>query len=158
MNMTDEEVYINYFENLAKADPDLKHLVNGQSFFCVENPFDFDEIDEAVRNKLSMPCMLLDLPDGSLSENQSKNRTDKIEGSFMILLKGNTTMERRKGRKEAKRIGKAIISKMKLDSAASRAKPVWWSLDLENINYQGVGPIAESAFGMMFVFRIDCPF
>jgi hypothetical protein len=158
--MTNENDFISYFEGLAIADPDLKHNQNGRkSFFCIDDPFDLDEIDNAVRDTLQMPCMLLDMPDGDLTENGTAgNPKDILSAGFMILLKGLTIADKRLARVEAKRIGKNIIKEMKANSRASLATPNMWHLNREAIKYQRVGPIADSYYGMMFTFTITCPF
>ena len=157
--LTDETDYINYFQNLAIADADLQHFLSGKSsFFVVDDAFDLEEIDEAVRNKLKFPAMLLDIPDGALGLSNSNNKTDTITGIFMFLLNTKSNLDKRTARATAKNIGKRLLKKIHEDSRASLKTANWFAFDYNDVKYQPVGPICEAAYGMQFMFKITSPF
>ncbi|KAA8483766.1 hypothetical protein BDE36_1767 [Arcticibacter tournemirensis] len=155
-----EAQYISYFENLAKQsiaighDPDQGRY----SFFYIEDPYNMEEIDLAIRNRLTLPALLLETSDGELDKNATTNYTDTIKCVFSVIGKANTTEELRQSRDQCKRIGIEILARMSHDSSRNAIVPgknVYFRI--EEVEYSPIS-VDTLFFGYQFSFRFVCPF
>lgn len=154
------ETYINYFENLARASRDIGHNPEAgkHSFFVVENPFDNAPIDEALRNTLQLPALLLDVPDMDPSDNGSMNHTEQIDGTFAIV-KEKVDESLVEIQNECLEIGKRFFSRMLKDYREKKIDPgKMVHFQLSDCQYSPIGPMAANFYGYLFTFRFVCPF
>jgi hypothetical protein len=163
--MTEQE-YKNYFQNLATQHKEILHGKDKKkSFFYVDNPFDWDEVDEAINNKLQPPFMLLDTPEGVLDDNGTNNYVDTINGSFSIIGKAKTQEEVALLREKCKRIGIDILARVRTDGKKTGGKGGIVPGKLVNFNiadipYTPLAPpsLPQHFHGWLFTFQFACPF
>ena len=152
--------YINYFEALARKNVQLKHNPeqNWRSFFCIHNPYETAEFDQALRSSAASTVFLLDAPVGFLSDNGSMNYTQTSKLNYMIVAKANK--ERiRQVRNDCFQIGMDVLERIGADAKKQMiipGKSIYF--DAENINYDVVGPINLDYYGYAFSFSLVCPF
>lgn len=153
------EQYISYFENLAKMSRDIAHnpAAGRESFFVVENPFDLSAIDNAIRDTLQLPALLLDIPDLDPSDNGSANFTEQIDGTFAIVKENQG--DRSLVQSECLEIAKKFLFRMLKDSKERKIDPgKRVHLSLSDSQYTPIGPIAANYYGYLIAFRFTATF
>lgn len=155
-----EDQYISYFENLAEQSKDINHKLDGKnSFFYIEDGSDLDEFDQALRDGIPSPCMLLVGDDGELDDNDSENHLQNLDGEFFILSRKTSDKTIRQLRAECLPIAINILARMKRDAKAGNIvenKTVHFHIS--KIPYLKVGPMNGKWYGYMIAFRFECPF
>lgn len=153
-----EQDYINYFETLCLQSKDINHLNEGRkSFFYVDDPYDMDELDNALRNSLQYPAFILEVPTG-MFDAHATNYTDTPNCSFSIITKAKTLYEARVARNTCKEIGLKFLARMSEDSRYNQIIPNRIiHFRIEDINYESIGPMAADLYGYMFNFKFVCP-
>jgi hypothetical protein len=156
-----EDQYISYFTSLAKSHAKLRHGIDGMfSFAYIEDEFNMQEFDNALKNMKSSTCMLLVSEDGEFDDAGSENYNDLIEGSLFILGRVSDNADNiRRARAKCKPIIMQMLKKMRKDSRANNivaGKKIHFRL--EGLKYNHVGPMNNEWYGYMVTFRFVCPF
>lgn len=152
--------YIAYFENLAVQSKGLNHnpAEKKNAFFFISDPYTTTEIDNALRNNVSFPAMLLDAAPGMLDSNESTNYTKNINGQFRIIAQAGKD-QIREVRETCFILGMEIITRMQQDSRQHKIIPgKIVSFLIEQVHYEPVGPMLLNHYGYVFNFRFICPF
>ncbi|MCX6216492.1 hypothetical protein [Spirosoma sp.] len=113
--MTEPE-YIAYFEGLASKHKAIRHVPgdeSSQGFFLVQDD-NMAELEQAVRNKLQLPALLLDQYFDELDTTQDNNRL-RIEGGFSIICKieQGDTASIRAARHQARLIARSVLGRLR---------------------------------------------
>lgn len=155
-----EQQYTGYFEALAEKSTLINHNQDGRkSFFYIENADDLDEFDQALRNAVQSPTMLLTAEDGQLDDNESKNYTQAIDGQFYIVARKTGTVTPAELRAECFEIMRQFIAKIRQDSRENKileGKRI--DFRVNDIPYRKVGPMYNDWYGYTVLFRFTCPF
>lgn len=150
--------YIEYFEALATKNTTLAHCKEQRSFFCINNPYETNEFDNALRSSAASTVLLLDAPAGYLSDNGTANFTQTTK--FDFLLVGKASKENiRSVRAHCFQLGLDILARISTDAAAKTiiaGRNIYFMN--ESIQYDVVGPINLSYYGYSFSFNFCCPF
>lgn len=155
----DEELLRAYFEELASKHKLIGHQAGVKdAFFYVENPYGLSEIDNALRNTLSFPALILDTPDGLVSDNTTKSYTDTINVSFAVVTRADDPISIRSARALCKSIGMSVVARVVTDARnklliADKHIPVRFESD-----YSPIGPMIDAVYGYQFALQIICPF
>lgn len=152
----DPNEIIDYLEK--KAEQFLGHQIGGSrcQFFVIDNPYDLGEFEDALRNTVRVPAMLVEGEDGVISGNQSANNTDTLNFSFMILDKRKGRESIRDVRNRCKAWGVQVITQIRKEriSGIVANKVVTFEL---NCPYSPVGPINVDYFGYHFSIQFIVP-
>lgn len=148
--MTPDALF-DYLERKAVESNKIPHdPENGKvAFFAIDNPYDFEEFDNAIRNTLIFPAMLAEQNDGLLNDNTSNNYTNTLRSSFMILDKRSDSERIRNVRSRCFQIGLDLLTSIRLDQPMGiiTGKRVHFKI---NLAYVPVGPINTDYFGYQF--------
>lgn len=152
--------YINYFEGLARKNSVLKHAPEGnqKSFFCINNPYETAEFDEAIRDSAGSTVLLLDAPTGYLSDNGSGNCTQTTKIEFLVVERSSKE-DIRTTRAHCFQTGLDILARIGSDARKKTIIPgrsIYFMN--ESITYDVVGPINVDYYGYAFTFSFVCPF
>lgn len=118
--MTEPE-YIAYFENLAKQHKAVLHTDDpkDQHFFVVKDD-NRTEVENAIRNGLKFPAVLLDQYMDNL-ETDSDNYRLRIMGGISVLVTCTVKPEDiRRARDEARTIALSFLKRMRRDCLYAR--------------------------------------
>ncbi|MND84262.1 hypothetical protein D3C80_761500 [compost metagenome] len=147
MKLTD---YVAYFETLA-----IKHKAIGHDpadakkhhFF----QFDPEEINNALRSKVQLPCLFLETYESSPLINNAGGCFKPRQGAFMILDK--LPVSDFKGKVHLldgmESIGEDIIVKMMEDRTSAVL-----GFDLNSVQSSPVGPLWDNYYGWVYTFTI----
>lgn len=147
--MTPDSLF-EYLERKAKENEQIPHDPdNGKvAFFAIDNPYDLEEFDNAIRNTLDFPAMLAEQNDGILTDNASANYTNTLRSSFMILDRRGENEKIRSVRSRCYQIGFDLITSMRKESPnKNNSKSVYFNI---NLAYVPVGPINTEYYGYQF--------
>lgn len=156
-----QEQFIAYMELMAILNPSIDHDPDAgkKAFHVIDDPYDLEEFDNALRNSAAFPAMLLEMGEGLLNDNTSASYTDTISASFMILDKRNGEEPARNTRARCLEIAKAILIRMRKDCNARAIVPgKFIQFRLDDIPYVPVGPMDSKYYGYMVSFQFLCPF
>lgn len=148
---------IGYLEK--KAADVLGHEIDGKrcQFFVIDDPYDLDEFDKALKNKVQMPAMLAEFAEGYVGMNNSANYTDSINMFFMIVDKRKGSEPIRDVRERCKAWGMKVLTEMRKEKKADRIPGLLLDFVIDS-NYAPVGPIALSYYGYQFSISLTLPF
>lgn len=159
--MTLDELF-DYLEEKAVQSPDIPHDPANKklAFHAVDDPYDLEEFDKALRNFAVFPAMLAEHIDGELDDNNSANYTEDWNVGFMIVDRRNGKEAIRDVRARCMRIGRAIIVQMRKDGRPGRGSNpgVQRFFRIERVGFTPVGPMMTHYWGYLFTFRFICPF
>ncbi len=131
--------------NMIPHDPD-----NGKvAFFAIDNPYDLEEFETAIRNTLTFPAMLAEQNDGLLNNNASNNYTNTLRSSFMILDKIRDSEKIRNVRSRCFQIGLDILTAIRKDQPNGIVPGKRVSFNI-NLAYLPIGPIVSEYYGYQF--------
>lgn len=152
----DPNEIITYLEQ--KAAQFLGHEIGGTrcQFFVIDNPYELSEFDDALRNTVRVPAMLVEGEDGVISGNQSANNTDTMNFSFMILDKRNGRESIRDVRNRCKAWGVQVITQIRKERISGIVAGKVVTFDL-NCPYSPVGPINTDCWGYHFSLQFIVP-
>lgn len=152
-----EADYIRYFEQLAERHVHLRHTASQPHFFYNDDDT-MSAVEQAVRSKLHLPCLVLDsYSDTLLTEND--NFRTVVVGGFSVLCKtvAGDSVSRRQARQQARDIGLALVKRFRRDCLTPtgtlylrKAKP---DLDFEG----NAVKLGESAVGWAYEIRLTLP-
>ena len=152
--------YINYFEQLARKNSVLNHCPqdNKKSFFCINNPYETTEFDDALRSSAAAMVLILDAPTGYLSDNGSGNCTQATKIEFLLVGRSNKETIQTT-RAHCFQTGLDILARIGSDANKKTIIPgrsIYFMN--ESISYDVVGPINGDYYGYAFTFSFVCPF
>lgn len=152
-----------YLESKASAHPAIQHKVDGKkAFFVIDDPYNLEDFDNALRNFSSFPAMILEFGEGMLDDNNSGNYTDTIRGSFMIVDKYDKhsgTERPRQIRARCLEVAKEILIQIRKDRNSQSIDPgKYIDFRIDNVPYVAVGPMSIQYYGYMVSFQFICPF
>lgn len=114
-----EPEYIAYFEFIARKHRAIAHSDTQTSFFVVKDD-NLAEVQQAVRDTLHLPALLLDqYIDDVLTDND--NYRLLVKGGFSVLetFESGNQVDMRQARAEARRIAGTIINRIRRDCLAA---------------------------------------
>ena len=156
--MITEQSLRSYFENLAAKHTVLTHSEENPSFFYIDNPYELNAIDEALRNMSQEICALVDTPDRVLNDNASGNYVEAINLQFTILKKQSDSTLLLQTRDAVLPIISDFLVKVRQDnhtgnifgSATAKMKIV-------NVKIEPVGPMNLEWYGYTAIITLTCP-
>lgn len=149
---------ITYMEKKAKDNVSLAHLSTPKknTFVVIDDPYDLEEFDNAIRNTLSFPAMLLEQNDGFLSDNGSANYTNTLRTSFMIIDRKKNDDKARDVRNRCYDIGFSILSSIRKDQPNKIITGKRVNMVI-NSAYIPVGPMEGQYYGYQFEVEFTAP-
>ena len=148
--MTPDALF-DYLERKAIESQVIPHDPgNGKvAFFAIDNPYDLEEFENAVRNTLTFPAMLAEQNDGLLNDQTSNNYTNTLRSGFMILDKRRDNESIRNVRSRCFQIGFDLLTAIRKDQPNKIiiGKRVIFNI---NLAYIPVGPINTDYYGYQF--------
>lgn len=155
--------FFGYLEQKAVQHADIPHdPANGKvAFHAIDDPYDLESFDNALRNSAAFPAMLAEHHEGMLDDSESANYVDTWDGGFMIIDKRIGKEPVHAVRDRCMKIGKAIIIQMRKDGRPPVGDPPADGIRLmgvKQIGYTPVGPMLTQYWGYLFTFRFICPF
>lgn len=113
--MTEPE-YIAYFEDLARKNRAISHSDDRPAFFVVRDN-NTTELDQALRNKLNLPALLLDPYFDDLDTEHDNNRL-MVQGGLAVICKVETGNVKsiRDARDEARRIARQFLNRVRRET------------------------------------------
>lgn len=140
-----------YMELKARENVDIKHDPdNGNCrFYVIDDPYDLDEFDNAIRSMATFPAMLMEQNDGYISDNDSANYTNTLRSSFMIIDRRRDGEPIRTVKNRCYKIGFAVLVQMRKDQPKGiiEGKRVNFKV---NSAYVPVGPMDGQYYGYQF--------
>ncbi|GAB3956739.1 hypothetical protein GCM10028805_47550 [Spirosoma harenae] len=113
--MTEPE-YIAYFENLATRNVDIRHNPENRKAFFVVDDDNRSELENAIRNELDLPALLLDQYYDDQDTEADNNRL-KVLGGLSVVCRcdAKDTQSVRAARAEGRRIARSFLNKVRKD-------------------------------------------
>lgn len=145
------KVILDYLEQKV-SEHDLIHHDpgNGKKAYCViDDPYDFSEFDDALRNCSSFPAVLAELVNGHLDDNDSANYTNSVVASIMVLDRPRNGESTRDAKSRCFDIGIAILQSIRKDVPHGIVAGKRMNFRI-NSNYQPVGPLDSKYWGYQF--------
>lgn len=146
---------VSYFRTAATKLKAIQHSSQNPKFFRIRSLIAMDELLNSL-SVASFPALLVhDTIDGSIGDFAStESFIDAPQCIFYVLNKADITDPSSidTAVRNAHAIGNKIISMML--SHKSKAKYGLQFLDISNIPYQTVGPIADNCFGIMYIISV----
>lgn len=140
-----------YLERKASENDSIPHdpEIGKVAFFAIDNPYDLEEFENAVRNTLTFPAMLAEQNNGLLTDNTSNNYTNNLRSSFMILDKRRDSEKIRNVRSRCFQIGLDILAAIRKDQPGNifPGKRINFKI---NLAYIPIGPINTEYYGYQF--------
>ena len=155
----DNNVLFAYLERVVRMQPEISADVNKKVFYVIEDSYDTDEMDNALRNFASFPAVLTEDYSGEISDNESANYTDTIGLSFIVVDQRNGREAVRDIRDRCKSIGKQIVIQIRKDRNTTNVVPgKFVNFDIREVMYQPVGPMLTKYYGYQFTIEFIAPF
>lgn len=157
--MIAEAAYKNYFENLATKHIGIQHTEASKAFFYIDNPFDLNAMDAALRNITKKTCLLLDVPVRLMDDNRSNNYVEDLECQFSILTLESDKTKLIQARDLVLPIVEDFLVKIRQDQSAGLLLGLQQSrMNIRNVRIEPIGPINISWYGYTAVIALSCPF
>lgn len=148
-----------YLERVAKMQPEIVDEDKKKVFYVVEDIYDTDEMDQALRSFAALPAVLTEDYSGMLSDNESANYTDTIVLSFMVVDRKVGKESVRDVRNRCKGIATRMILQIRKDRNSMNITPgKFVSYDISNVVYQPIGPMLTDFYGYQFTLEFIAPF
>lgn len=150
---------IQYIENKVISLPDVGHLPDEgkKAFFVIDDPYDFQEFDNALRNSASFPAVLCELVNGRLDENNAGSYTNSISVSFMVVDKEMNGERRIDMLSRTFDIGVKLLNEIRKDGRTGVVPGKSITVEM-NSNYQPVGPLNSQFWGYQFDLSFTASF
>ncbi len=153
--MTELYNHSEYMENIAINLKEIAHDSKNHKAFAEASTINLFEGLGENAGTIHYPCLVVidDMTSG-LEDRNSDNVIDVPYYQFAILCRGkiNDTPSNRKARTEAKTLAKKILSRMFYDQRQNLNGLSY--LQRGGIRFQGVGPIADGAYGCLVTFTL----
>lgn len=156
----DADKFEEYFEDMAIHNKAIAHTPESRRFARLN----IEEVLSGMRGDLDLSnwCLILEMYEGRLSENNSDNIMDNQASAFMVIksvTQGDFSQERLT-LKDAKIIAFQFLKKIRKDARvfpkteANRYNGLVKNFDINTVGYNKVGPVFDNCFG----FRIEFSF
>lgn len=141
---------IEYFESKVIDCSDFSHRPDQgkKAFFVIDDPYDFEEFDEALRNCASFPAVLCEMVQGRMDDNAGTD-TNTVSISFMVLNAKSRHKSASDIRSGCYQSGMKLLKAIRADNRLERIPGHSVTVEM-NSNYQPVGPIATEYIGYQF--------
>ena len=146
--------FLTYMENVARKLKDIAHTDDNRRFFRISGIAGIEEYLNELPDVNGTSLMVVENPEGNISDNRGNNFTDEPDFEFYVTKKytyGDAD-ERSKAKNDCKIIGQKIIAKM-LKDKADRVNGLDL-LQLSRVPYFCVGPFGDSAIAVYFKFNV----
>lgn len=157
-----EDQFVSYFENLAIQSKEINHMAGGvKSFFYIEDGYNLDEFDNALRKAVQSPTVMLVADDGMFNDNASASYNQEMDGQLLFIgkLGGGRTI--RSIRAMCLPIALNFLAKMKYDAHKKQILPNPKDLvhfRIDRVPYEKIGPLSLEWYGYSVSFKFICPF
>lgn len=143
----DIEEFVNRFEFYAQQNKAISHNPNDDANTAFLN-FDFENIQEALRNGLKFPCLFLQTPSFSKT-GASDSKFEEIESAFMVLMpKGD--LGKAQITHQCKTIADQIYNRINTDA------PAFFESQITKTDEGIIGPLSTDAlYGWVVTFMLD---
>lgn len=152
--MIDYKALVDYFENLATINEDLKHLpgVKGRECFLEGDVFElFDDIGGFTSGTFTM---LVETGSGQFTGNNRNNAIDNADVAFSIVhpVALHDRDEGRKVLQQCKNIAMEICRRMIYDDDNGHA--IMQDFDLTNVRYMRLSGLPDNRMGIRCEFDV----
>lgn len=154
------DIITDYLERKATESPLIKHVKdseNDQAFFVIDDPYDLNEFDLALRSLTKYPAMLFELADGVIDDQNNASYLNTVNCSFMIVDKLKEFEKIRTCRSRCYHIGKAIIREILKDCRNQLIIPDKLVQVPLRSTYSPVGPMDLRWYGYQFTLEFVGP-
>lgn len=147
-----------YLERKAMECPDILHdPEHGESaFYIIDDPYDLEEFDNALRNFAKFPAMLTEQNDGILSDNHSNNYTNSLRTTFIILDKVHGEERTKDVKNRCFDIGLRMLTAIRKDQPKNVIPGKSVNVQI-NGGYLPVGPFSNMYYGYQFELELIAP-
>lgn len=158
--MITEDQLVAYYEKLAKSHHLIAHQVDGKkAFFEINEVFDLNNFDEALRTATGTTVMLITASESQLDDNNSESHNEELECEIYLLQRKKTGVSEKDIRTACKQILKEVLGRTKRDSRSQSIVPgERINFRISQIPVQKVGPMKLEWYGYQAVLRFTCPF
>ncbi len=144
-----EEQFVTYMRNLAINCKDILHTDQDKRFFHIRSIFEGDLIITNIKSLTADVIMVVESPEGNLSDNDGDNPFEIKRAAFILLKKLKTSdLSHEPLYDGLMKVAKKIIGRMRKD----RRDNVIHHFKVD-IDYSKIGPIAENRYGYRFEFE-----
>ncbi|MDF2851703.1 hypothetical protein [Sphingobacterium multivorum] len=154
------EIITDYLERKASESPAILHVkdsASGQAFFVIDDPYDLNEFDKALRSVAKSPAMLFELADGVIDDQTNASYLNTVNCSFMVIDKKGDFEKVRDCRNRCYAIGKEIIKSILKDQREMNIIPDKMIQVPLRTNYSPVGPMDIRWYGYQFTLEFVGP-
>lgn len=154
------DIITDYMERKASESPAILHVkdsASDQAFFVIDDPFDLNEFDTALRSVAKSPAMQFELADGILDDQNNASYLNTVNCSFMIIDKLADFEKVRDCRNRCYHIGKEIIKSILKDQRDMNIIPGKMIQVPLRANYSPVGPMDVRWYGYQFTLAFVGP-
>lgn len=155
--MTETYNHPNYMEHAASMLKDIGHSRNHKAYAESTTLGLFEGVLENLTS-LYYPCLVIvDDMASRLTDHKSDNLLDQPYYQFAVLVKADImdSASHRRGREKAKLIAKKVLSRMFRHQRARQHGLTY--LQRHGIAFDGIGPIADGAYGCLVTFTLEEP-
>jgi len=154
------DIITDYMERKATESPDILHVkdsASDQAFFVIDDPYDLNEFDSALRSIVKSPAMLFELADGVIDDQTNASYLNTVHCSFMVIDKKGDFEKVRECRNRCYAIGKEIIKAVLKDQREQLIIPDKMIQVPLRTNYSPVGPMDVRWYGYQFTLEFVGP-
>ena len=148
--------FISYMENeIAKKLKDINHSEEARRFFRISGIAGLEEYIAELPEVDGVSLMVVENPEGRISDNQGDNFTDTPSYEFYIATKYefNNHTARVAAKEQCKAVGQKILARMLRDS---RLRLHGLTLmQFTDIPYFPIGPFGDQAIAVYFRFDVN---
>lgn len=148
--MVNPKSILSYLEGKVIALAEVAHRPDQgkQAFFVIDDPYDFSEFDDALRNCASFPAVLCEMVQGQIGDNAG-TYTNSVSISFMILDAKSRNERLMDVKSRCYDIGMQLLKAIHADNRLEIIPGHSVSIEM-NSNYQPVGPLDAQYYGYQF--------
>lgn len=144
-----EEQFVTYMREIAIKCKDILHTEDDKRFFHIRSIFEPDAILEKMRSLTGDVIMMVESPEGNLSDNNADNPFEIKRAAFILLKKLKPSdVNHENIHDEVMQIAKKIIGKMRKD----RRDNIIHHFKVD-IDYSKAGPFLNDRYGYRFEFE-----
>jgi hypothetical protein len=157
--MIAESEYKAYFESLATKHIAIAHSNADKAFFYIDNPYELSTIDDALGYISKRICVLVDVPERLINDNNSTNYVDKISCQFTILKRESDKTLLVEARDSVLPIVEDFLVRIRQNqSAGTLFGDNKNRMKIDNVKIDPVGPMKLEWYGYTAIVTIICPF
>lgn len=158
--------YIYYFQQLAILNKLIASTDEEEAFFFVQDPYDLDAFDTAIRSAGKTPALLLENYSADTTSAGSRNYFKQHNGRFTILHKADAGDKAsiQEAQRICEQVADQLLIRMREDllqggkiviSQQETSPTVFFEID--KVKFDFVGPISADYYGVTvgFPFKIQ---